>query len=101
MGARPAGAYQVHFGTDGQVQRWIFEESQTFEIRLVDPPGGLHLKPGGPDLRTAIVFAAQAWQAVETAHVPVRYDEQIAQRVLQPNEVLIQFDSGTDFIGGF
>ena len=26
-------------------------------IRLIDPPAGLRLKPGGPDLRTAITFA--------------------------------------------
>ena len=91
-------AFEVHLAPDGQPQRWAFAGDGLVTVRLVDPPPGLHLAPGS-DLRIAIAFAAQAWQAVESAHVPVRFGGQVHPRDPRPGEVLVQFDTG-DFVGG-
>jgi MYXO-CTERM domain-containing protein len=94
----PAAAWEGHVGSGGHLQRWRFFRAQPLFLRLVDPPAGLRLKVGG-DLRTALTQAAEAWQFVESAHVPVRFEGRIAQRPLRIGEVLLQFDTGAEFPG--
>ncbi|MFN2549810.1 MAG: myxosortase-dependent metalloprotease, MXAN_2677/MXAN_2678 family [Myxococcales bacterium] len=92
-------AFETHLALDGQVERWSFAGDGLVTVRLIDPPAGLRLKPGG-DLRAALTMAAQAWQAIETAHVPVRYLGQIHPRDPLPGEILFDFDTGSGFPGG-
>ncbi len=96
--AFPAAAWETHLASDGTPQRWNFAGGP-LRVRLVDPPAGLRLKPGG-DLRGAVARAAETWQAVESAHVPVRYQGQIRPRAPEPGEVTVQFDTGAEFPGG-
>ena len=96
--AFPAGAWETHLASDGTPRRWSFAGGP-LNLVLVDPPAGLRLKPGG-DLRLALVRAAEAWQAVESAHVPVRYQGQVHPRLPGPGEVTVQFDTGAEFPGG-
>ena len=89
-------AFEVHLAADGQPIRWAFAGDGLVSVRLITPPPQLSLL----DLRGAITQAAEAWQAVESAHVPVRYLGQVAARDPQPGEVLVSFDTGGDFPGG-
>ena len=93
-----ASAWETHLAPDGTPQRWSFAAGP-LSVRLFDPPVGLRLKPGG-DLRLAVVRAAETWQAVESAHVPVRYQGQTSPRAPQQGEVTVQFDTGAEFPGG-
>ncbi len=93
-----ASAWETHLASDGTPQRWSFAAGP-LTVRLFDPPAGLRLKPGS-DLRLAVVRAAETWQAVESAHVPVRYQGQTSPRAPQQGEVTVQFDTGAEFPGG-
>jgi uncharacterized protein (TIGR03382 family) len=92
-----AGAWEGHLGPDGQLQRFSFEKGPV-QVALIDPPPGLRLKLGS-DLRAALTLAAEAWQSVESAHVPVRYRGQIHPRLPLAGEVLISFDTEGLFPG--
>jgi hypothetical protein len=92
-------AWQGHRAPDGQFLRWSFSNQQLIAVRLVAPPPSLRLKAGS-DLRTALTSAAEAWQAVETAHAPVRVLEQVAPRQPQRGEVLVSFETAAVFPPG-
>jgi hypothetical protein len=94
-----AGAWEAHRTADGHYLRWSFPGGQPMAVRLIDPPPGLRLKLGS-DLRTALSRAAETWQAVASAHVPVRLLPQIRPRAPQRGEVVISFDAATDFPAG-
>jgi hypothetical protein len=89
-----ASAWEAHRTADGQLIRW--SPGHTLVVRLIDPPPGLRLKSGS-DLRAAFTLAAATWQGVESAHVPVRFLEQIHPRDPQPGEVVVSFDLSTEF----
>jgi hypothetical protein len=94
-----ASAWEAHRTADGQYIRWSFPDGQPMLVRLIDPPAGLRLKMGS-DLRAALSHAAETWQAVESAHVPVRFLAQIHPRNPQRGEVVVGFDAGTGFPAG-
>lgn len=98
LASASAQAWEAHRAPDGQYLRWA-GPSGLVKVRLVPPPAALHLRaPGG--LRAAAVAAAQAWQAVETAHVPVRWGGAASSAVPAAGEVVIAFDLAGDFPGG-
>jgi len=92
-------AWQGHRAADGQFLRWSFPDKQPMVVRLVAPPPSLRLKAGS-DLHAALTYAAEAWQAVETAHAPVRVLEQVAPRQPQRGEVLVSFETAAVFPPG-
>jgi hypothetical protein len=94
-----APAWQAHRAGDGQFIRWSFPDKQPVLVRLVDPPAALRLKAGS-DLRAALTYAASAWQAVASAHVPVRVLGQVPPRAPERGEVLVSFDAAASFPAG-
>ncbi len=69
--ATAAPAWEAHRAVDGQYLRWA-GPGAVVRVRLISPPAALHLR-GAEGLRSAVVAAASAWQAVSSAHVPVRW----------------------------
>ena len=95
--AGPAFSWEAHRALDGEYLRWA-GPSGLVRVRLLAPPAALRLRaPAG--LRAAVVAAASAWQAVETAHVPVRWGGTAAGDPA-PGEVVITFDLAGTFPGG-
>ncbi len=97
--APAAPAWEAHRAIDGQYLRWA-GPSALVKVRLVPPPAAVHLRaPEG--VRVAVVAAASAWQAVETAHVPVRFGGSAgASAVPALGEVVVGFDLAGNFPGG-
>ncbi|HUJ26037.1 MAG TPA: matrixin family metalloprotease, partial [Myxococcales bacterium] len=99
LAAGAAHAWEGHRASDGSFQRWTFTApSLPILVELVFPPSTIPPAVSN-GLRQAITQAAEAWQAVDSAHVPFRYLGGVVDHTLQPQELLISLDTG-DFIGG-
>ena len=99
LAAPAASAWEAHRAPDGQSLRWTGPRALV-TVRLIAPPAALRLR--APDgLRAAVVSAAAAWQAVETAHVPVRSGPAAGETdAPAPGEVLVGFEVGGSFPAG-
>ena len=99
----PSGAlaWEAHRAPDGQLLRFTPPAAHApLVVRLVPPPAALHLRaPEG--LRRAVVEAALAWQAVDTADVPVRWGgPRGSAPAPAPGEVVVSFEFAAAFPGG-
>ena len=99
LAASAAQAWEGHKAADGQYQVWQYQPAQPFTVELVKPASTVPaIVISG--LRVAIIRALETWQAVDSAHVPVLYFGQVADRAPSPGEVLLSLDTTSPFIGG-
>lgn len=101
LAASAASAFEVHRTPLGESIRWVGAgRGGPMLVLLVAPPAGLRLRPPA-DLHRALLAAADAWQAVETAHTPARWGGTLPGfRAPAAGEVIVGFDLDGAFPGG-